>query len=70
MMKRRDMKSSYPAVCNADLRTLTALLMVIRETSEKPWQLFATDYKMQIVSKYFFHVLIDIYSRGALQWWR
>ena len=37
--------------------------MVIRDTLERPWQHLACDYKGPIGGKYYFHVVIDLYSR-------
>ena len=37
--------------------------MTIRETPENPWQLLACDYKGPIGGKFYFHVVIDTYTR-------
>ena len=37
--------------------------MQVRKTLERPWQHCSADYKGPIASKYYFHVLIDNYSR-------
>merc|ERR1712059_168869 len=37
--------------------------MQIRETPDRPWQHCSADYKGPIVGKYYFHVLIENYSR-------
>ena len=37
--------------------------MTIRETPEKPWQHLACDYKGPIGGKFYFHVVIDTYTR-------
>jgi len=45
---------------------ITAPVMVIRETPEKPWKHCAVVIKNPTVSKYFFHDLTDIYSHWAV----
>jgi len=37
--------------------------MQIRKTLERPWQHCSADYKGPIAGKYYFHILIDNYSR-------
>ena len=37
--------------------------MQLRDTPERPWQHCSADYKGPISGKYYFHVLIDNYSR-------
>ena len=49
--------------CGSSVAKNTPPPMVIRETPEKPWQHCAADYKGPIGGKYYFHVLIDLYSR-------
>ena len=37
--------------------------MQMRDTPDRPWQHCSADYKGPIAGKYYFHVLIDNYSR-------
>ena len=49
--------------CAAALPRNTPPTMKIRETPDRPWQHCSADYKGPIAGKYYFHVLIDNYSR-------
>ena len=49
--------------CGSSVARNTPPPMTVRETPEKPWQHCAADYKGPIGGKYYFHVLIDLYSR-------
>ena len=49
--------------CGSAVGRNTPPPMTVRETPEKPWQHCAADYKGPIGGKYYFHVLIDLYSR-------
>ena len=49
--------------CGSAVARNTPPPMTVRETPEKPWQHCAADYKGPIGGKYYFHVLIDLYSR-------
>ena len=49
--------------CAAAVDRNTTPPMQIRETPDRPWQHCSADYKGPIAGKYYFHVLIDNYSR-------
>ena len=49
--------------CLAAVDSNTTPPMQIRETPDRPWQHCSADYKGPIGGKYYFHVLIDNYSR-------
>ena len=49
--------------CAAALPRNTPPTMKVRETPDRPWQHCSADYKGPIAGKYYFHVLIDNYSR-------
>ena len=49
--------------CVAAIPRNVTLPMAERETPERPWQRCSADYKGPIGGKYYFHVLIDNYSR-------
>ena len=48
--------------CAASIRFNSPPLMIERETPKVPWQHCAADYKGPIGGKYYFRVLIDLYS--------
>ena len=58
----RQFAETYLPFVVAVARTQTSP-MQIRETLERPWQHCSADYKGPIGGKYYFHVLIDNYSR-------
>ena len=54
-------ESCLPCVSAVDSNKVAP--MQIRETPDRPWQHCSADYKGPIAGKYYFHVLIDNYSR-------
>ena len=49
--------------CNASRAVNSTPPMTIREIPERPWQHLSADYKGPIGGQYYFHVLIDNYTR-------
>ena len=49
--------------CAAAVDSNTTPPMQMRDTPDRPWQHCSVDYKEPIAVKYYFHVLIDNYSR-------
>ena len=49
--------------CGAAVGRNSPAPMIVRETPERPWQHCAADFKGPIGGQYYFHVLIDLYSR-------
>ena len=64
------MVKEYVATCNvgcgAAISRNSPPPMTIRDTPDKPWQHLACDYKGPIGGKFYYHVVIDTYTRWIL----